>query len=914
MAPDMSGMLAPGAPPAGLLSPVNAGGIGGNAYIVPARSSITTMLDLSRPDDDRLAAAMRSVMPGLPLELQRYQAGLQPMIPPSGTPWQEEVIYDRIARDDRSIQTQMQSYFNAAQNYDRQLSLERITASEYYAAKPMGDEEPGRSRLVLSTVRDTVRATLPSLLRIFMGVENPVEFVPLIAENEQLGLLHADLARKATQYAHWSLFVANPGWMILHDILMNGLTRKVGWAKWRWGEQRAVRHEECNNLLLPQLQFLLQETGITARRVARRPMLPHEQRAVAATPEGAMYFQSGGPPIFYSAQITRHAARSWPLVESVMPECVWVMADADQPATARAIFHVRDMPAGDLIADGLPADQVLRHAGSTVNQRNRREAVARDWVSGRSIRSGVTPDDKSMQIVRYIEGWCQMDTDGDNMAELIHTHAVGNGANLIRWDRCDEVPLAAFVPYREPGRIIGYSQADMVMDLQRTETRVMRAVLDSLGQSIFPRTVIQLGAVNIEDARQTAIGSLIRVTTQGAVQELTKPFTGAQALPVLEQLEAIREGRTGITRTSQGLTADTLQSTTPTAVNAQTSASQDRIDMIARTMAETGMAPLYAGLVRMLARQQDRPNVLSIRGAWVTIDPRALSMQWSMQVNVGQRGTPTERLAMLATIAGKQEQILAPAVQQGMLDTPLVGLQEYRNTLARMVETAGFSDVVSYFKELPPGWQPPPPPPKQPSTDELLAEVERLKVQEQAANDTAKHAYDRDKMVLEDGRSRLESALTAWVTAWQTGAQTGAPVPSIAEFQKAVHGDDPAAALTWTTLAGTQPHAAQQTTPAAPPPPAAAPGPAAPSFGIPAPATPGGGPPPRPMMAMPSIMPGGGPVPSLPAGLPANAAPPGSPLGISPAASIALRQRLMGGGAGTAAGLLATRGALPPAS
>ena len=896
--------MTPGAPGAGLLSPSGSN----SAFVTPARMNITTMLDLSRPEDERMAAAMRSA---LPLELQPYEAGLQPMIPPSGTPWQEEIIYDRIARDDRSIQAQMQQYFTAAQSYDRALSEERVTASEYYAARPFGDEEPGRSRLVLSTVRDTVRATMPSLLRIFMGVENPVEFVPLIAENEQLGLLHADLGRKCTQYAHWSLFVANPGWMILHDIILNGLTRTVGWAKWRWGQQRAVRHEECNNLLLPQLQFLLQETGITARRIARRPMLPHEQKAVAATQEGAMYLQAGGPPIFYSAQITRHAARSWPIVESVMPECIWVVADADQPGTARGIFHVRDLPAGDLIADGLPADKVLRHAQSNINQRNRREAVARDHVSGHSIRAATTPDDPSMRIVRYIEGWCQMDTDGDNMAELIHTHAVGNSAELIRWDRCDEVPLSAFVPYREPGRIIGYSQADMVMDLQRTESRVMRSVLDSLGQSIFPRTVIQLGAVNIEDARQTAIGSLIRVTTQGAVQELTKPFTGAAALPVLEQLEAIRESRTGITRTSQGLTADSLQSTTPTAVNAQTSASQDRIDMIARTMAETGLAPLYAGLARMLARQQDRPNVLSIRGAWVTIDPRALSMQWSMQVNVGQRGTPSERLAMLATIAGKQEQILAPAVQQGILDTPLVGLPEYRNTLARMVETAGFSDVVSYFKELPPGWQPPPPPPPQPTTDQLLAQVEQLKVQQDATDDAAKHAYDRDKMVLDDQRQRLEAALTAWVTVWGIAATNGTPVPPFEEFAKAVHASDQDAVAAWTTLAN-QPMP-DGSTPGAPTPPAATPGPAAPPFGIGAPATAGGGSAARPLVVNPAAMPAAGPVASLPAGLPPNATPPGSPLGISPAAAIALRQRLMGGGAGTAAGLLATRGALPPA-
>jgi len=55
----------------GLLSPGSPPNVAGNAFVTPARMSITTMLDLSRPDDDRLAAAMRSAMPDLPLELQR---------------------------------------------------------------------------------------------------------------------------------------------------------------------------------------------------------------------------------------------------------------------------------------------------------------------------------------------------------------------------------------------------------------------------------------------------------------------------------------------------------------------------------------------------------------------------------------------------------------------------------------------------------------------------------------------------------------------------------------------------------------------------------------------------------------------------------------------------------------------------
>lgn len=894
----MSGALGVASrPPQGLLGNTDLQSLLGPAYVEPARNSISAMLDLSRPDWDRASAAMASLLPD---ELADYQAGLRPMVPPSGTEWQEEIIIDHLARDDRSVESQMQSYFEAAQSYDAALSTDRIRASEYYAGRPFGDEEPGRSQLVLTEVRDTVRATLPSLLRIMTGVENPVEFAPMVADNEQLGLLHAELARACTQYASWALFVANEGWQILHDAMLNALTRKVGWIRWRWGKQRAVRIEECNNLLAPQLQFLLQESGITAQRIARRPMLPHELRAVSATPEGAAYIQAGGEPMFYSAKLTRHAARGWPIVESVMNEAVWVVADADDPKKARAIFHVRDVPASALIEAGLPRDEVLSRASSGImGNRQRREAIARDPRSGQNIRAPDGSQDRSMQMLRYCEGWCQMDTDGDYMAETIHTHAIAPGGggqlSLIQWDRTDEIPLAAMVPYREPGRIIGFSQADMVMDLQRTKSRIMRSILDSLGQAIFPRTVVQLGAVNIEDARQTAIGSLIRVTQQGAVQELTKPFTGAQALPVMEQMDAIRESRTGITRTSQGLTAESLQSTTPTAVNAQTSASQDRIDMIARTMCETGLAPLYQGLARMLARHQDRPNVLSIRGKWVTIDPRALALQWAVKVNVGHRGTPSERLGMLNAIAQKQEMILTPAIQAGALDTPLVGLIEYRNTLARMVETAGFADVVSYFKELPPGWQPPPPPPPKPTTDELLAQVEQAKLQQETIDDARQAEFDRTKMLLDDERSRLEAALTAWVTVWNTSAQHNSPVPSISEFQAAVRGQAGAALQRGAIVA-------------------APPAPAMPS--PPSPILPGGGgatPAVRPLAAgaFPAMPPVRGPI-SAPNALPPNAAPSGTVSGISPETAIALRQRLLGGGqgGGLAAQLLASRSAM----
>lgn len=888
----------------GLLHGADMGDLGqlvpGPAFHEPATSMTMATLRLGDAMSRMLAEDEAAPSP-YPPELAPYAAGLQPRVSPAGTPWQEEIIFDQIARTDREIEADMLTYWQEAKSYDGRLASERIKASDYYNGRPLGDEEPGRSHLVLTTVRDTIRSTMPSVLRLFTGVENPVEFSPAVADNEQLGLLHAELARQATLYARWALFVANDGWTILHDAMLDALTRKVGWVRWYWGAQRAQRVEECNRLLLPQLQMLLQESGISAQRVARRPMLPNELRAVGATPEGAAYLQAGGAPVFYSATITRSAARAWPIVESVRPDCVWIVPDAEVVGEARAVFHVRDVPASDLIEQGLPRDKVMAAISATRSQRQTREARLRDPARGSAASS---PSDRSMQYVRYAEGWIRLDTDGDGIAELIHVHGVGDTPKLIRWDRCEEIPLSAFTTYREPGRVVGLSQADMVIDLQRTQTRVMRAVLDSLGQSIFPRTVIQIGSVNAEDARQTAIGSIIRATATNAVQELTKPFVGGQALPVLEVLEAMRESRTGITRTSQGLTAESLQSTTPTAVSAQTGAAQDRLDMIARTMAGTGLAPLYLGLLRLLARHQDRPNVLSLRGKWVTIDPRALSIMWAVQVNVGGRGTPGERMAMLAQIAAKQEQILAPAVQQGMLDTPLVGLPEYRHTLGRMAELAGFADTTSFFKELPPGWTPPPPPAPKPSPDEVLAQVEAAKLASETAKNAEDRQTDRFKIMLDDDRSRDEAAVAAWVQTYATAAKAGTPLPSIDEFRSNLKANPTA----WEGAA----------IPAAN---GAAGPPGAGGIGMP----PGG----------PAILPAGGggglagatgaalaPPPggagqpgrvaSLPVALPGNAAPAGARQGIDPATLLALRNAILRRGGDPAAAALTNRALVPP--
>ena len=66
---------------------------------------------------------------------------------------------------------------DAATYIDTYIAPERENAMSYYLGNDFGDEEEGRSQVVMTEVRDTVLAMLPSLLRIFTGGDIVTTFV-----------------------------------------------------------------------------------------------------------------------------------------------------------------------------------------------------------------------------------------------------------------------------------------------------------------------------------------------------------------------------------------------------------------------------------------------------------------------------------------------------------------------------------------------------------------------------------------------------------------------------------------------------------------------------------------------------------------------------------------------------------------
>ena len=88
---------------------------------------------------------------------------------------------------ERDTQTIVQGAVEEALHWrEENLDDEQALATEYYNGELFGDEKDGRSKVVITTVRDAVQSVLPSLMRIFFGSERVVEFQPIDTEDIRL--------------------------------------------------------------------------------------------------------------------------------------------------------------------------------------------------------------------------------------------------------------------------------------------------------------------------------------------------------------------------------------------------------------------------------------------------------------------------------------------------------------------------------------------------------------------------------------------------------------------------------------------------------------------------------------------------------------------------------------------------------
>jgi hypothetical protein len=360
------------------------------------------------------------------------------------------------------------------------------------------------------------------------------------------------------------------------------------------------------------------------------------------------------------------------------------------------------------------------------------------------------------QRVLYVEAYMRIDFDGDGIPELRKICCMGSSYTMVRNLPASYIPFVDFPCDPEPhtSPLEAMSIFDITHDIQEIKSEIMRNTLDSLAQSIHPRTAVVEGQVNIDDVLNNETGAIIRMRAPGMVQPFSSPFVGQPAFAMLDYMDQMREDRTGMSKAAMGLDADALQSTTKAAVAATVSASQSRLELQARILAE-GMKKLFKGILYLMTTHQDKPRMVRLRNEWVQIDPRVWDASMDVNVNIGLgNGDANEKIQAMTMIAGKQEQIM----QQFGLANPVVTPAMYIRTIQKIVELSGTKDASSYFQALPADFQLPQADAPKPTPEEVLAQVQAQSIQADIQKKAAELELKREQMIRDDDYRRDQLA------------------------------------------------------------------------------------------------------------------------------------------------------------
>ena len=639
-----------------------------------------------------------------------------------------------------------QDLTDAVSYVDSDLSPTRAKGTEYYRGDLFGNEVEGNSKVVAMEVRDTVSAMLPSLMRVFFNSENVIEFTPRGPEDVQA-------AQQATDYANYIFQNDNTGFLTTYAIFKDALVRKCGIAKFWWEDDEKVRIEEYTGLDEPTLEMLMQEPEAEATIVSSYPDPSVDEMQLTTVDPMTGQPMAMPAPMLHDVQIKRITKDGRIRIMAVPPEELLLDRRARSFDDATIIAHRQMATVADLIAMGYDQDEIEENLMSNDLDSND-EYLARQPLSTTfGTNDAANP---MMRRVLYVEAYARVDYDGDGIAELRKVCCMGAGYKVVRNLPASYIPFADFPCDPEPhtSPLEAMSIFDITRDLQEIKSEILRNTLDSLAQSIHPRTAVVEGQVNIDDVLNNETGAIIRMRAPGMVQPLTTPFVGQAAFPMMEYMDQIKEDRTGMSKAAMGLNADALQSSTKAAVNATISASQGRIELTARILAE-GMKKLFKGILFLVTTHQDKARMVRMRNEWVQIDPRAWDAGMDANINIALgNGDTNERLQALMMILAKQEQIL----QQLGPTNPLVTPQQFSNTLRKIVELSGFKDSTSYFQAIPADYVPPAPPQPKPSPEEILAQVQAESIKADIQKKAADLELQRQQMIMDDDLKRDQMA------------------------------------------------------------------------------------------------------------------------------------------------------------
>jgi hypothetical protein len=594
------------------------------------------------------------------------------------------------------------------------LGQKRKKLMDYYYQRPYGDEVDGQSQVVTSEVADTVEAMLPSLMRVFAQGKEVAKFTTNDPEGDEE-------AREKTLYANWVFLESNQGLQLLHSAFKDALLQFTGTFKCHWDDTKEVTEERY--------------TGMT----------PEKMLKLQLDPESEILEQERDPETdTVTVKVKRTAKIGRIKIETVPPEQTRLAKNATTFIKPRFGGQKTPKTRSELIQMGFPrkkVDMLPCHDKDTSPTEN-----ARNYDLNRDQDDNPTTV-KANDVIMLGEYYMFVDVDEDGISELWQFFYAGQ--TILEKTKVDMDPYATCITIPMPNRAIGTCPAEQVADLQLINSTLTRNVLNNAYQVNYARTLVN-ERVDLDDLLNPVPGGIVRVDTSGPIGDSAQPLVTQPQIPQLlqaiEQVNAMREERTGITRLNQGLDADTLNQTA-TGFKGLVGAGQQKEQLIA-LMLSVGVKVLFEKIIILAHKHQEGEVKIKVGGESIGINPSSwrYKTDCSVQVGIGS-GDRQEKIANLNYILQQQKELL-------QLRSTLTDQAKMYNTFDKLVAEVGLKDVDLYFNN-----------PEKPGetlqaqNEQLMQMVEDLQAQVQSNPlAEAEQVKAQARLIEAQGKGELEAA------------------------------------------------------------------------------------------------------------------------------------------------------------
>ena len=548
-------------------------------------------------------------------------------------------------------------------DFSSKVSAQREQGYRYYYGQPFGNERAGFSRHVSMDVFEGVEDVKAKLLDVFTSGHQVLRFEQEMDADE-------DGAKDATDYVHAIFYQQNRGYSIIEDTLHDALVSKLATAELCWYERVRVQPETFIDVPVDQVDVLLSDESIIDFKITDE----REEQVPVPGPQGQPIPQTVR---LVSGEFTRQDKVGQVKVNVHAPENVFVTTSATDPADADCVIICYPRKTkGELVAEGYPEEIVkgLRFQGREFDN-NKQARHSQDDTYDWEGRQGEAERDHIDVYVAFLD----LDMDGDYIPETWKITVAGD--KVLEKERVAKKPLHFWTPYRLAHKAIGMCPADVLGDIQRTNSGLIRGVMDNIYLTNTSMKIADLSLIrNPRDLIDNPIGAVINSSDPEAVRTVPQPQLNPATFEAIGLMTQQKAGRLGLTK----LPAQQVIShqNSEDMINTLMAEGEERIGKMARSYAETFLKPLFVDIYNMGVEYGQVINVETSRGFRV-LHPQSLQpVRHHMKVTVAL--TPEERAKRAQALSTTYQLI---SQDEGM--APLFGVEEKYAVLTDFFEALG---------------------------------------------------------------------------------------------------------------------------------------------------------------------------------------------------------------------------------